>query len=430
MKKTMLSVIPYILLCIILLNGRVFTVVAAKAVKEGEENTNHAEQTIQGKVEKNIVDKKQEDIQEEYGYDLTDEYYDSFYNASGLDSLEAELSLINENYGMEQNISVSDLYDLLLEGKVNEALEKVMTGFCEGIVGEMSANRELLAKLFLLVIFAAVFQNYSAVFQFSHAGEQSFYITYLIFAVLLMQSFTLAYELAEKVVLYLNEVLKCLLPAFCMSLMLCSGITTSQMVNSMFIWMLTFVEKILLSVVLPAIRIYFVIILLNQINEKDRFSKLAGLLKQGVQFLLKFIVTGIIGLNIMKSLLVPVYENTKYSIFQKGLSAIPGGSTFTGLGTILMGAGVLIKNSVGITFVLVLAVLGGIPLLKLFCFYISYRIMLALIQPVSDKRILAGIQGTADSIGILLRATATSIVLSILTIAIVILTTNVRLYSG
>ncbi len=430
MKKILLSFIPCILLCSFLLTGSVFPVVAAKAEKEGAEFSNHTENIIPEKKEENMKDQKQEDIQDVYGYDMTAEYYDNFYNASGLDSLESELSGINQNYGMEQKISVSDLYCLLLEGKVNEAIEKTMMCFWEGIVGEMSANRQLMAKLFLLVIFAAVFRNYSAAFQFSHAGEQGFYITYLIFAVLLMQSFSLAYELAEKVVLYLNEVLKCLLPAFCMSLMLCSGITTSQMANSMFVGMLAFLEKVLLSVVLPAIRIYFVIILLNQINEKDRFSKLAGLLKQGVQFLLKSIVTGIIGLNIMKSLLVPVYENTKYSIFQKGLSAIPGGSAFTGLGTILLGAGVLIKNSVGITVVLVLAVLGGIPLIKLFCFYLSYRVMLALIQPVSDKRILAGIQGIADSIGILLRATATSLVLSVLTIAIVLLTTNVRLYSG
>ena len=138
----------------------------------------------------------------------------------------------------------------------------------------------------------------------------------------------------------------------------------------MFVGMLGFVEKMLLEVVLPSIRIYFLIILLNQIHKKDYISKLAGLIRQGIQFLLKSIITGIIGLNIMKSLLVPVYENTRYHVLQKGLSVIPGGSSISGISVILVGAGVLIKNTVGLTTVIVLLVLGGIPIIKMFCFYI------------------------------------------------------------
>lgn len=359
-----------------------------------------------------------------------DTYYDTFYDAVGMEALERELAGIHRRYAAGEPISFSQLYRLLLEGKVDEAVQQVVEHFLQSIIGEISMNRELLVKLVLLVIVAAVFHNYSSVFKFSYVGEQGFYITYLMIAVVLMQSFTLAYDLAEETVRYLKELMDCLLPAFYMSIVLCGGLSTSQMVNSMFLWMLAFVERTLLTVILPAIRIYFLIVVLNQINTKDRFSRLAGLLKQGIQFLLKAIVTGIIGLNVVKSMLVPVYENARYSVLQKGLSMIPGGASLSGLSTILLGAGVLIKNSVGISVVLILLVLGSIPILKLFCFYVVYRVILALIQPVSDNRILAGIQGAADSTGILVRATATSMVLLVLSIAIVILTTNVRLYAG
>ena len=194
--------------------------------------------------------------------------------------------------------------------------------------------------------------------------------------------------------------------------------------------MLSILEKLLLYLVLPTLRIYFLVVVLNQIKSKDRFSKLAALIKQAVQFVLKAVGTGIIGLNVMKSILVPVYDNAKYNVLQKGLSVIPGGSSFSALGTILLGAGVLIKNCVGISVVILLLVLGGIPLLKMFTFYISFKIILALVQPISDNRIIAGIQGACDSTGVLVRAAGTSLVLSVLSIAIVILTTNVRLNAG
>lgn len=362
--------------------------------------------------------------------EILNDYYSSFYDGARMESVESELNSINDRYGSSTAISFLDIYNLLLEGDVEGAVTKAAEGFYTNITDEVMQNRNLLVRLVILVIIAAIFNNYSSVLRFSYVGEQGFYITYLLIAVLLMQSFTLVYNLAEETVLYLKEVMECLLPAFYMSIVLCSGLTTSQMVNSMFVWMLAMVEKVLLVVILPAVRIYFLITLLNQINTKDRFSKLAGLLKQGIQFLLKAVITGIIGLNVVKSMLVPVYENAKYNVLQKGLSMIPGGTSISGLSTILLGAAVLIKNSIGITAVVILLLMGGVPLLKLFCFYIVYRLILALIQPISDNRILSGIQGAADSTGILLRATATSIILSVLSIAIVILTTNVRLYSG
>lgn len=368
--------------------------------------------------------------QYETGKELEDIYYEQFYDHAGLGSLESELTDINRKYGKEEALSFADIYQMLLEGEIDEAIGQAVTGFYRNITGEILQNRALLAKLLVLVIIAAVFNNYSSVLKFSYVGEQGFYITYLMIAAILMQSFSLVYDIAEETVYYLKDIMECLLPALYMSIVLCGGLTTSQMVNSMFLWMLSFVEKMLLTIILPAIRIYFFIVLLNQINTKDRFSKLAGLLKQSVQFLLKAVVTGIIGLNVMKSILLPVYDNAKYNVLQKGLSVIPGGASLSGLSTILLGAGVLIKNSIGITVVIILLVLGSIPLLKIFCFYVLYKIILALIQPISDKRILAGIQGAADSTGILLRATSTSIILSILSIAIVILTTNVRLYAG
>lgn len=373
-----------------------------------------------------VVAREQQQMEE----DLLHSYYDNFYENIQIDNLEDELQEINRRYGKSEKISFEEIFELLMEGKVDEAIGEASLQLYESITVEIKENSELLVKLILLVIIAAIFNTYSSVYKFSYVGEQGFFVTYIMIAVLLMQSFTLVYDLAQETIYYINEVVKCLLPALYMSLMLCSGLTTSHMVNTMFLWMLSLVETLLLKVVLPGIQIYFLIVLLNQVSTVDRFSKLAGLLKQGLQFILKAVVTGLIGLNVMKSMLIPVYDNAKYNILQKSLSVVPGGATLSGLSTILVGAGVLIKNSVGVSVVIILLVLGSIPLLEILCFYIVYKLILAMVQPISNERILRGIQGAADSTGILLRAATTSIVLSVLSVAIVIMTTNVRLYTG
>ena len=362
--------------------------------------------------------------------DLLESYYDNFYENVDIRSLEKELQSINRRYGKSEAISFEDVFSLLIEGRIDEAIQETTVQLCENITLEIKENSQLIIKLILLVIIAAIFNTYSSVYKFSYVGEQGFFVTYAMIAVLLLQSFSLVFDLAKETIYYINEIVTCLLPALYMSLVLCSGLTTSHMVNTMFLWMLSVIEKFLLGIVLPGVQVYFLIVLLNQISAVDRFSKLADLIKQGLQFALKGIVTGLIGLNVMKSILVPVYDNAKYNMLQKGLSIVPGGAALSGLSTILVGAGVLIKNSVGITVVIILLVMGSIPLLEIICFYVVYKVILAMVQPISDERILKGIQGAADSTGILLRATTTSLVLSVLSVAIVIMTTNIRLYAG
>ncbi len=361
---------------------------------------------------------------------MVNDYYEQYYESADINLIEKELEGINRKYGRNDVVSFDELLSLLLEGKVDEAIQSATSQLFENIAMRVKENSELFIKLVLLVLIAAIFNTYSSMYRFSYVGEQGFFVTYIMIAMLLLQSFSLVFRMAQDTIYYISEIIQCLLPALYMSLMLCSGLTTSHMVNTMFLWMLSVVEKLLFGVVLPGIQIYFLVTLLNQISNVDRFSKMANLLKQGLQWVLKGIVTAIIGLNVMKSILVPVYDNAKYNVLQKGLSIVPGGATLSGLSTLLLGAGVLIKNSVGVTVVLLLLVLGMVPILEVAVFFIVYKVILAMVQPISDERILKGLQGAADSTGILLRATTTSMVLSVLSIAIVLLTTNVKLYTG
>lgn len=359
-------------------------------------------------------------------YDFTQEYYDLYLNQETFLEMDDNLYNIQRQYDSACMVSFEDVMKLLLKGKIDEAITLVLKNMYAGLFDEILMNKELIIRLVLLVIIAAVFRNYSSILKMSYVGEQGFYITYMLIAIILMQSFSLLYGIAEETIYYIRDLMQCMLPALYLSLALCAGLTTSQVMNSMFLTMLAFLENILLKVILPGIRIYFFIVVLNPINREDRFSKLAGLVKQGINFVLKAIVTVIVGMNVVKGMLVPVYENARYNVLQKGLSMLPGGAALTGLSSILLGAGMLIKNSVGITVVLVLLVFSGIPILKMFIIYVLYKVMVVLIQPISDKRILSGIQGVCDSTGILLRATYTSVVLSVLSVAIVILTTNIQ----
>ncbi|MBE5925151.1 MAG: hypothetical protein E7271_11965 [Lachnospiraceae bacterium] len=362
--------------------------------------------------------------------DYVDSYDELLGNEVDFDDANRQLEDIANEHGMDSKVSFDKVYHLLLQGDVNGAVKSAIEDFCHGITRELLSNRELMGRLIILIVIAAIFNNYSSILKSSFVGEQGFYITYLMASAILIKSFFLIYDVAEDTICFIREIMECMLPAFSMSLMFCSGITTTHMVNALFIYMLSVMEKLILTLILPGVRIYFLIVLLNQINKKDRFSKLSELIKQCIEWLLKISVSFIVGLNVVKGMIVPVCENVRYNVLMKGISILPGGSALSGVGNIIIGAGVLIKNCVGVTIVLVLIVMGAVPLLKILAFYISYKLILVVTQPISDARITSGLEGACSGTEVMLKTVATSLAMCILTIAIIIMTTNVKLYSG
>lgn len=354
----------------------------------------------------------------------------NFDDAAKINGVSEEFDKITGKYNKKGAVSFKELYDLLLSGDVDEAISTAALLLCDNITNDLSENRDIIVQLVLLVILSAVFSNYSSIMKSGYVSEQGFYITYLMCAALLLKSFSIIYDLAEQTVIYVKEMMECLLPALSMSLVMCGGLTTSRMTNSFFIWMLTLMEKLLLNVLLPAAKIYFYIVLLDQIGEKERFSKLTTLIRQGTLWLLKALITGVAGVNVVKGMIAPVYENVRFNTIQKGINMLPGGGEITGLTSIFLGTGILIKNSIGVAGAVMLMAFGAIPIVKIGVLYISYRLVMAFTQPISDKRVISGIEGACKSIEILLRLSATSIALCVLSIAIVLLSTNIRFYAG
>ncbi len=355
--------------------------------------------------------------------DVYDEHVD-------MDEIDNDMENIGDRHGEKIDISFGDVYNLLMEGDIESAIGLCAQGVADSLTKEVLENRSLMLKLLMLIIIAAVFNNYSSVLKHSYVGEQGFFITYLMTCTILFNSFFIIYDMSEEAIIYISEAMECMIPAFSLSIVMCGGLLTSQMTGQILVFVMTYMEKLLIYIVLPLVRAYFLIILLNQLNAKDRFSKLAELVKQISEWILKGFITVVIGINAVKSMLVPVYENTSYNMLIKGISILPGGSSLTDLSGIMLGAGVLIKNCVGITAVIILFSVFCIPFVKLTYFYICYRLVLAAAQPISDKRILMGIEGVCNATSVLIKAVMTALALCVISISIIIISTNVKLYNS
>jgi len=210
-----------------------------------------------------------------------------------------------------------------------------------------------------------------------------------------------------------------------MSVGFCTGTTTSLVYYEAALMLITLVDFIIIKIVIPLINFYLVVTLANNLSKEDMLSKLAGLFSSAINWLLKSLLAAVIGFSAIQGLIVPVADRVKRSALLKASEAIPGiGNALGSVTETILGAGVLLKNAIGVAGLVVIITICAVPLLKLLMITIIYKVGCASLQPISDKRIIECVNASAKSSGMLLQSVFVGAVLFLLTITIVAVTTG------
>ena len=137
------------------------------------------------------------------------------------------------------------------------------------------------------------------------------------------------------------------------------------------------------------IKLYVVIMSVNHLLSEDYLSKFGNILKTFVLWFLKGFTAVVMGINLIKGMILPGLDFAGKNTAAKLVNLLPGGEELTTAGNIFLSSAAVVKNAIGTTAVFILFAIILVPMIKMFAFVITYKIMAALIQPVADKR-LAG----------------------------------------
>lgn len=288
------------------------------------------------------------------------------------------------------------------------------------IFAEITAFRGTLVQVVLLCAAFAILYNFADVFENPAVTEISFYMVYMLLLILLMKSFFILRDVSVDVIGEMMTFLKVLIPTFTMSMSFSGQITTAAGFYSMTFLLIYGMEWIMQYLVIPAVQIYVALELMNFLTEEELLSKMTDLLKSGIAWVMKLLFTVVVGINVVQNLLTPVIDTFKTSLIAKTAGMLPGlGASINAVTEIMVGSGIIIKNGIGITAILVILLLCAGPLIQVGVMTFLYKILAAIIQPISDKRIIGCISSVGEGGRLLEKAVVTTTVMFLVTIAMV-----------
>lgn len=353
----------------------------------------------------------EEDIQ------ITDELLDR------LDMKEIE-DYLKENEETE-DISFLDLVTGFIRGNDGANLREAGNYLSKLLFSEFRENRQLLVIIVAMAASFALLKNFSTIFKNSYISDLCFVLVYIELMILLMKSFLIMHELLQSTLGKIVDFMKMLLPVFAMSMVFSNGTNSAAGFYEMTFLVVFLVQWVLLYLLAPLVQIFVVMQFLNYILEGEKFSRMCELLEDGIRWGMKIVVTLVMGLNVVQGLIYPAIDRLKTSSWTKAIGMIPGiGNSANAIGEMLIGTGMVIKNSVGVAAMLVLVILVAVPLVKIFVMSFLYKIVSAVLEPITDKRIAGSINGVFKGSVLAGKLMLTSLFLFFVTIAMITAATS------
>ena len=179
------------------------------------------------------------------------------------------------------------------------------------------------------------------------------------------------------------------------------------------------------NILLKTNKIYLIISLCDCIDKEAHMDKACNLIKKGVKWCCYTILTVFIGLNAIKSILTPVQDTVNSKGIFMGISLIPGiGDTAQVLSNTILSSSALIKNAIGVSGIIAIVMCMFFPLLRIGLLAVIYQGIAAGLQPISDKRMVRAVSSLGQALGMIVYIMVITLVLFILTIAIICVATN------
>lgn len=317
--------------------------------------------------------------------------------------------------------------DKLVNGDVNGAIEEIGNALVNVLVGEFIEQKEIIIKIIIIGVVAAVFTNISGAFLNNGVSETGFYVTFMALISSLTAGYMLTAEIVTSAMDKLIELISAIVPVYILSVGFSAGQTSALAFYEVITIVIVLIEKVLQSVIIPMIYVLMIISILNNLTEKNIFSKACELIKNIINWGLKSMMAVVIGINFIQGMISPFVDSLKTTAFGKTLSIIPGvGETLSSVSGIILASGTLIKNSIGMASMTAVIVICLAPVVKVIIMSLTFKVASAVLEPVSDKRIINSITYIYDCIVLLMKTLLYAVVFFLLTIAIICSSTNIN----
>lgn len=315
------------------------------------------------------------------------------------------ISNMKNQYEILKDINAKDYVKNFMEkGESNISIKKAAKAITTYVFKEIAASLKLIALLIMVAIICALLNNLQKAFSNETLSDIAYFACYALIIIILARSFYLGVNIARDTINKMTEFMMALIPILVMLIASIGGIVEATMLDPILIGTINISANIFSKFIIPLICMTFVLQFVDNLSEDYKINKLTKLLNQVALWTQGIVMTIFVGVVTIRGITSKAMDQVtvktaKYAV--DNFVPVVGKCLSDAISTVA-GYSLLLKNSISTLGLIIIIAMLLIPTIKLLIMAFMYKMAAALIEPISDSRLVNSIGAAGDSLILIL----------------------------
>lgn len=326
---------------------------------------------------------------------------DKVSNSKQIDVVDQYVTNIKGQYDLMKDIDVKNyIVSYMKTGDGKFSFQKAFSGLIIYASKEIIASLKLMSVLIVIAIVSALISNLEKAFSNESMSNIAYFACYLMLIIIIVNSFYVSADFAKDTITKLTDFMAMLMPVLMLLLASVGGFTEAAVMDPIIVGIINLSARFYLDFIIPLIFLGFVLQFVNNISDEYKIERLTQLFKQIAIWSQGIVMTVFIGVVTVRGITSKTIDQVtaktaKYAV--DNFVPIVGKSLSDAISTVV-GYSILLKNalsSLGLVIVLIIVIT---PIIKILVMAFLYKATAAIIEPISDKKIVNCISSVGDSL--------------------------------
>lgn len=325
-------------------------------------------------------------VQAEPSHDVTPSLLDHV----STEELEASWKELNEEYGEYMPSFNLNNFREFIQNDGDVRTSDWFDGILRFLFHELMLNGKLLASLLLLTLFSTLLQSVQSSFENTAVSRIAYLVVYLVLISLALESFHQVIDYTLEAIDRMSSFMIGLLPLLLGIMASFSHLMSISFFHPIIVALVQSSGLLVKYLLIPLFAASALLLVVGTLNETYKVDQLAELLRKTGLAVMGIFLTIFLGVISVQGTVTAVQDGVtmKTARFVTGNFVPVVGRLFTDATDTILGASLVLKNTLGIAGVVILLGIAIFPALKVFVIAIVYKLAAALLQPLGDGPVI------------------------------------------
>jgi stage III sporulation protein AE len=305
-------------------------------------------------------------------------------------------------------------------------LGELFTGLLRYLMREVLANIKLMGQLLLLAVAAALLKSLQGAFGSHEVARLTETVVFFVLLGIALGSFSLALKIGMEAIDSMVNFMLALLPVLLTLMASLGHISSAALFHPLIIVAVNVMASLVRNVIFPLILFATILYLLNHFSPDFKVNRLASLFKDASIWGVGLMLTIFVGITGVQGVAGSIGDavSLRTAKFMTGAFIPVVGRAMSDAVETVLGYSLLLKNSVTLAGMIILALIIVFPLLKLLALVIIFKFAGAIVQPLGENSLADALDTMGSCLTLVFAAVATVALAFFIGITIIIGASN------